>query len=65
MNKDEAIKELIVFAKESYDLYGEELECNLLERAVGDEYRSKMKEYEKGKEKLFELIYAITKEQSR
>lgn len=62
MNKDEAIKELIVFAKKTYDSYGIELEMNLLERAVGDEYRSEMKEYEKGKEKLFELIYAITKE---
>lgn len=62
MSKDEAIKELIVFAKESYDSYGIELEMNLLERAVGDEYRNEMKKYEKGKDKLFWLIYSITKE---
>lgn len=62
MEREQAIKKLIVFAKESYDSYGDELEMNLMERAVGDEYQTEMKKYEEGKEELFELITAIVKE---
>lgn len=60
--KGKAIKSLITFAKKAYDLYGEELEMNLMERATGNEYREEMKKYEQGKEELFDIVYSITKE---
>lgn len=62
MDREEAIKKLIIFAKEAYESYGDELEMNLLERAVGDEFQNEMKTYEEGKEELFELIRAIAEE---
>lgn len=60
--REKAIKSLINFAKKAYDLYGEELEMNLMERAIGNEYREEMKKYEQGKEELFNIVYSITKE---
>lgn len=60
--REKAINSLINFAKKAYDLYGEELEMNLIERATGNEYREEMKKYEQGKEELFNIVYSITKE---
>lgn len=60
--REKAIKSLIAFAKKAYDLYGEELEMNLIERATGNEYREEMKKYEQGKEELFNIVCSITKE---
>lgn len=60
--REKAIKSLINFAKKAYDLYGEELEMNLIERATGNEYREEMKKYEQGKEELFNIVHSITKE---
>lgn len=61
-NREVAIKSLITFAKKTYDLYGEELEMNLIERATGNEYHDEMKKHEKGKEELFNIVHSITKE---
>lgn len=60
--REKTINSLITFAKKAYDLYGEELEMNLMERATGNEYREEMKKYEQGKEELFNIVYSITKE---
>lgn len=60
--REKAINSLINFAKKAYDLYGEELEMNLIERATGNEYREEMKKYEQGKEELFNIVYSVTKE---
>lgn len=56
MNKKAAIEQLISFAEQVYDSYGEELEMNLYERAVGNEFDEAMKEYSKLGEQLQNII---------
>ncbi|MDT2770504.1 hypothetical protein P7H46_06555 [Enterococcus pseudoavium] len=59
MNREEAINLLLSFSREIFDLYGEELEANLYERAVGNEFEDEMKKYEEQRDKLYGLIKVV------
>lgn len=59
MNREEAIALLLSFSCEIFDLYGEELEANLYERAVGNEFEDEMEKYKEKRDKLYTLIKAV------